>query len=174
MDLATAFYVVTFGLIATVTWAAIRSSGRLWRKIAALAALALLVPLVYVDVSELLGRPKPIDAAWLEDFRDEMVVVGADIREGQAIYLWVRPKDSDEPRAYVLDWDEDTAVKLKEAADQAQQMATNMMVKLSDETGTVERQIDMKFYPEPQQPLPDKPDPGEPGMLFQPSVEPGP
>jgi hypothetical protein len=103
-----------------------------------------------------------------------LVVIGADIREGHAIYLWVRPKDALEPRAYVLDWDADLAVELKEAADLAKDLATNVMVKLSDEAGNIDREGNMVFYAEAQQPLPDKPDADEPGMLFQPSVAPAP
>jgi len=175
MDPATALYVLTFCLIAALAWAAIRSPGRLWRRVAALLALALLVPLVYIDVTDLLGRPKPTTMTFLEDMRDEMVVVGADIREGNAIYLWVRRKDALEPRAYVLDWDVQTAEELKEASDTAREMATDVMVKLSSEEGTViNRQERLMFYPEPQKPNPEKPAPDEPGMLVDPTIAPAP
>jgi hypothetical protein len=174
MDLVTALYVLTFCLVAVLAWAAIRSAGRLWRKAAALAALALLIPLVYLDVTDLLGRPKPTRMAWLEDFREEMVVVGADIREGDAIYLWVRRKDELEPRAYVLKWDAKTAEAIKEASDTARDMATNLMVKLSSDEGTVYRQDDMAFYAEPQRALPEKPDPEDQGMLVEPTIAPAP
>jgi hypothetical protein len=174
MDLLTALYVVTFCLIAVLAWAAIRSTGRLWRKVAALGALLLLIPLVYLDVNELLGRPKPISQAWLENLEQEMIVVGADIREGDAIYLWVRAKGELAPRAYVLAWDAGTADALKEASDTARDMATNLMVKLSTEEGTVNRQDDMVFYPEPQQPLPAKGGEETQGMMLDPSVAPAP
>jgi hypothetical protein len=48
------------------------------------------------------------------------------------------------------------------------------MVKLSDEGGNIDREGNIVFYAEAQQPLPDKPDADEPGMLFQPSVAPAP
>lgn len=175
MDLLAGLFVVTICLVAVLAWAAIRSSGRTWRKVVALGALAALVPIIYVDVIELLGRPKPTTMEWIEDFKEGLVVVGADIREGHAIYLWVRMRGELEPRAYELPWDPDTATSLKETSDLAQDMATDVMVKLSEEVGTIDRQQNMVFYAEPQQPLPDKPDPGEPpGMLLQPSVAPVP
>ena len=174
MELVTVLFLLTFCLVVVLAWTVIRSPGRLWRKVAALVALAFLIPLIYIDVVELLGRPKPTTMAWIEDLREEMVLVGADIREGQAIYLWVRPKGAGEPRAYVLDWDADTAVRLKETADLAEDMATNVMVRLSNEEGTIDRTEAMVFYAEPQQALPEKPDPGDQGMVFQPSVDPAP
>lgn len=174
MDMASVLFVITFALIAILAWAAIRAKGRAWRKAMALCALALLVPLLYIDVSELMGRPKPTSMEWFRDMREEVVVVGADIREGVAIYIWVRRKDEIEPRAYVLEWDQDTAVQLKETADLAEQMATDVMAKLPAEEEGADQRTRLVFYAEPQAALPEKPDPELPGMIFQPSVQPAP
>ena len=174
MDYVTVLFVATVVLIAVLAWSAIRARGKLWRKLAAMAALAILVPLLYVDVMGLMGRPKPITMEWFEDLREGAVLVGADIREGQAIYLWLRHQGESEPRAYVLDWDRGTAIKLKEAADTAQDMATDVMVKMSEEQATIEQRSGLVFYAEPQPDLPEKPPPDEPGMIFQPSVQPSP
>ena len=66
MSLVAISFVACFMLAAVAGWAAVSSAGRLPRKIAALVALALLVPAGYGSVSELLGRPKPASSAWLE------------------------------------------------------------------------------------------------------------
>ena len=174
MDYAIVLFAATFVLMAVLAWSAIRARGKLWRKLAALAALAILVPLLYADAMGLLGRPKPITMEWFQDLRQGSVLVGADIREGVAIYIWLRHEGEIEPRAYVLDWDRDTAVRLKEAADTAQDLATDVMVKLSEEEGTIEDRRGLVFYAEPQPELPAKPPPDGPGMIFQPSVQPAP
>ncbi len=174
MDYVTVMFVATVVLIAVLAWSAVRARGKLWRKLTALGALAILVPLLYVDVMGLMGRPKPITMEWFEDFHEGAVLVGADIREGQAIYLWLRHQGESEPRAYVMDWDRDTAVKLKEAAETAQDLATDVMVKLPSDQATIEERSGLVFYAEPQPALPEKPPPDEPGMIFQPSVQPTP
>ncbi len=174
MDFVTGLFAATFVLMAILAWSAIRARGKLWRKLAALGALAVLVPLLYIDAMGLMGRPKPITMEWFRDFHQGAVLVGADIREGVAIYIWLRHEGEIEPRAYVLDWDRDTAVRLKEAADTAQEMATDVMVRLSKEDATIEERSGLVFYAEPQPALPEKPPPDEPGMIFQPSVQPAP
>ena len=174
MDYATVLFAATFVLMVVLAWSAIRARGKLWRKLAALGALAMLVPLLYVDAISLLGRPKPITMELFRDFHEGSVLVGADIREGVAIYIWLRHQGESEPRAYVLEWDRDTAVRLKEAASTAQDMATDVMVRLSKEQATIEERSGLVFYAEPQPELPAKPPPEGPGMIFQPSVQPAP
>ena len=48
-----------------------------------------MMPLGYLQLTELLSRPKPIDFEWFEREALSAVVLGARFEEGEAIYLWL-------------------------------------------------------------------------------------
>jgi len=61
--------------------------------------------------SSLLSRPKPLRLElWQE--ADKAKVLGATMREGEAIYVWLQFPGTDEPRAITLPWD----MKMAQAA----------------------------------------------------------
>ena len=90
-----AFVVLIAGALASI---AIWSPRRLWIKGSALVLAALLMAAGYASMIELLGKPKPATMEWARARLQEATVLGATVREGEAIYLWLR-LDTPEPRA---------------------------------------------------------------------------
>lgn len=156
-------YLALFALAAVLAWAALREGVLLWRKIVALVALALMIPVGLAATGELLGRPKPVGSEWLFDLSRPVVVVGVVLREGRAIYLWVRRPGEDVPTAYALPWSEQTAQKIQEAKQTADALQTRLMATLQKKKPVDEAapRFEPKFYPEPQQALPLKPPPDD-------------
>ena len=58
------------------------------------------------------AKPKPIRMEWAMAAVPEATVLGATMRENEAIYLWLQFDQSSEPRAYVLPWNLETAKQL--------------------------------------------------------------
>jgi hypothetical protein len=108
--------VVLFALLAAIAiWAPRKTAIRA----VALAATALLMPLGYVELTELLSRPKPIDFEWFEREALSAVVLGVSFEEGKAIYLWLQIESTPEPRYYILPWRQELAERLEQAVDDA-------------------------------------------------------
>lgn len=80
---------------------------------------AFFVPLAYLTLSEMLSQPKPMHHEWFKRHVDEATLLGVSVREGEAIYLWLRLDDSLEPRYYVLPWQRQLAEKLQNLIDEA-------------------------------------------------------
>lgn len=136
------------------------------RSIAVLLT-AFLVPIGYMAVTELLSQPKPMAHEWFKRHVDEAIVLGVSVREGEAIYLWLRLDDSLEPRYYVLPWQQQLAEKLQNVVDEAIQdgaavtIANPFSRKTFDDLGSMNVQI---IRP-PQPPM--KP-PAPPPQFFNP------
>ena len=112
-------------VIATaLTWIAVRSAGRLSKRLGAMALVIALMAVGYVGLVELLGRPKPIELEWGLDDIDEAEVLAAQLYEGQAIYLWLRRDGVAEPLSYRLPWSLDQAKRLQEARQRAEASGT--------------------------------------------------
>jgi hypothetical protein len=167
-------YLAAFALVALLAWVAIAQPGPLPRKVAALLALALFIPVGLTASAELLGRPKPIEMEWLADLGEEATVVAWDLREGEAIYLWLRLPGESAPRAYALPWSLGEADQLMEAAETAAAMETELVARVVDES-PVEGEEDrrMLFYPPAQIALPYKIEPDETDLdlLYVPESE---
>jgi len=103
-------------LLATI---AIWSHRRVSIRTTAVILTALFIPIVYVGITELLSQPKPIHHEWFKRHVDEATLLGVSVREGEAIYLWLRLDDSLEPRYYVLPWQQQLAEKLQNLVDEA-------------------------------------------------------
>lgn len=108
--------VALFALLATI---AIWSPRHTRVRVVALIATALLLPLGYVQLIELLSRPKPIDFEWFDRNALSAVVLGVSFEEGEAIYLWLQLEDTPEPRYYTLPWRQELAERLEQAVDDA-------------------------------------------------------
>ena len=92
--------------------------------------------------------------AWAGDTVPDATVLGARLREGEAIYLWLVFDFASEPRAYVLPWRLETAEQLQDAMRNAS--ANNTSVHMRQ---PFEANIDANaplFYATPQPPLPTK------------------
>ena len=100
-----------------------------------------------VAVPELLGRPREVAAAV-----DGTVVISALPIPNVAIFLYVAEPDSTEPMSLRLPWDDETAQKIVEALEGAQQNGGVLMFneRLPGEPGSFE--IELPPEPAPKQP----------------------
>ena len=140
-------------LAGVLTSIAIWAPRRLVIKGTALVTTTLLLPLAYTSMVDLLSRPKPVDLEWWQN-AEEATVLGSQIRENEAIHLWLQLPDLAEPRAYVLPWNRDTAERLQEAQRAAEQQGGDVRMRLPFEASQDEREP--QFYALPQPALPPK------------------
>ncbi len=127
---------------------------------------ALFLPAAYASLVELLSRPKPISLEWKHGDLSEAVVLGANLREGKSIYLWLRMAGLDEPRAYVLPWDQKLAQQLHDAQREAESQGTAVHMNRPFESSYDNRR--RLFYAMPQPPQPPKEIPSQGPLQFRP------
>lgn len=151
-------------LLATI---AIWSQRRISVRTSAVVLTALFIPIGYLGVTELLSQPKPMQHEWFKRHVDEATLLGVSVREGDAIYLWLRLDDSLEPRYYVLPWQQQLAEKLQMLVDEAIRDGASVVIsdpfskKSHEELGG----MNMRIIRPPQPPL--KP-PSPPPQIFNP------
>jgi len=112
-------FAVLLGLVALLASIAIWSQRRTPIRSVAVILTALFIPIGYLGVVELLSQPKPMRHEWFKRHVDEATLLGVSVREGEAIYLWLRLDESLEPRYYVLPWQQQLAEKLQMLVDEA-------------------------------------------------------
>lgn len=165
MDLLTILTVTAGVLAAVLVNIAIWAPRRLWIKLAALATAACFLPAAYGGFAELLGRPKPVDLQWTELEEDEATVLAAQMREGEAIYLWLGFADLTEPRSFALPWNEAMARELHGAQGEAEENGSQVRVRMPL-VPSLDRDEPM-FYAQPQQPPPAKSAAPDNALWFQ-------
>jgi hypothetical protein len=156
---------VAFVLTSISIWA----PRRLAVRSTAFVVAALFVPLSYASFAALLSKPKPVSLEWLRASTQEANVLGATVREGEAIYVWLLMPEITEPRAYTLPWSLELAKQLQEARKQAEQQGTGLGMRLPFEHSWDKQEP--KFYALPQPALPPKEAPDAPMHLAHPSTE---
>lgn len=154
MSSLTQLFAVTVFVAGLLGLISVCAPRRLMLRGTALAATALLMPLAYASMVELLSRPKPIDLEWWQNEAAEATVLGAQIKEDQSIHLWLQLPDTDEPRAYVLPWNRETAERLQEAQNEAERRESELKMRLPFEPSLDDRKP--RFYAMPQPALPPK------------------
>ncbi len=130
------------------------SPQRLAIKVGALGLTAVLMASSYGGFVELLGRPKPASLEWVAQ-NEEVTVVGARMREGEAIYLWLELESPSEPRSYVLPWSQENAEQLQRAMQQVESKGGQIRMR-----GPFQSQQEAEkplFYAQPQRPPDPKP-----------------
>ncbi len=164
-----AFYLFAglLGLASMLVAISIWSPRALWVKIGALAVAALFLPATYFSLVELLSRPKPIALEWAQRDLSDATVIGADLREGKSIYLWLKVDGVEEPRSYVRPWDQRLAEQLHGARREANDKGTAVRVRLPFLSGQEKRRS--VFYAASQPARAPKPVPPDKGFIFQPS-----
>lgn len=133
---------------------AIRAPHMLWMRIGAVVLSGVLMITAYAGFAALLGRPKPANLEFGAGIAEEVTVLASDLREGQAIYLWLQMDHIEEPRAYVLPWSMEAARQLHRAQGEAEQNGTT--VRMSRAFLDREDYPERMFYAEPQRALPPK------------------
>ena len=87
-----------------------------WVRVNALVITLLIMPIGFLQVTEMLSRPKPANYECLRRHVDKVTVLSASFREKQAIYLWVRFDGDTKPRYYSLPWSNRLAENLQESS----------------------------------------------------------
>jgi hypothetical protein len=154
MDDLTGFFVVLVGLAAILAQISIWAPRKVWVKVTALVTTALFLPAAYISLADLLSRPKPMDIEWNNVDLAEATVLGASMREDEAIYLWLGIEGLVEPRAYVMPWNQEMAQQLQDAQRAAETEGNGVRMSQPFERSWDKRE--RRFYAAPQPPLPDK------------------
>ena len=124
------------------------------------AAFAVAVIAWLVGLSDLMGRPKPMGLTRVMSLAG--TVLTAQLRENEAIYLYVLPNGTTEPLSLVLPWSTDVAKQLLEAQRGSGSDGSARF--------TFERsweQLPPIFYPMPQPKAPPKAPPPAPPIIFE-------
>jgi hypothetical protein len=151
-----AFVVLAMGLAGLAGW----SRRRLAPRVYAVSLFAALMVVGFGSLADLLGRPKPAQFDWFRDAGEELQVLGSDIRENEAIYLWVRQTPTDPPRAYALPWNMEVAKQLFGAQNEAQESGRGVRMRGRMNPEAADDENEPVFYPDPQEALPPKQAPG--------------
>ncbi len=154
MDDLTGFFVVFGGLAAILAQISIWAPRKIWVKVTALVTTALFLPAAYVSLADLLSRPKPMEIEWNNVELAEATVLGARMKEDEAIYLWLGIEGLAEPRAYVMPWNQEMAQQLQDAQRAAEAEGNGVRMSQPFERSWDKRE--RRFYAAPQPPLPDK------------------
>jgi hypothetical protein len=142
-------------LVASVlTSISIWAPRRVTVRASAFGLAVLFVPISYASFASLLSKPKPVSLEWIRASTKEANVLGASIREGETIYIWLQIPDIDEPRAYALPWNREVAQQLQQARRKAEEQGTGLGMRLPFEHSWDKQEP--KFYPLPQPALPPK------------------
>jgi hypothetical protein len=88
-------------------------------RMLALGTAVLFLPLVYLQILEVLSKPKPVSFEWYQHQTDGVELVSTSFDEGRAIYLWLRLDGEAAPRSYVMPWNVRLAEKLEDAVEEA-------------------------------------------------------
>ena len=152
------YYLLFVFLGCVLTIIAIWARRRLWIRLTALAILIALVGLNFSALTDLLGRPLPVQYAEHDVFEEDSVVLAASIDEGIAIYLWLRHAHQRQPYYYQMEWDQEAAVALKRAMDRSSRDNSSVMMRPEYES-SLEGDKEPLFYALPPERLPLKPPP---------------
>lgn len=125
-------------------------------KVGALALAGCALAISYVAYSDLLSRPKPVGLEVVFRGAEEAKIIAAQIEEGRAIYLWLALSQANEPRAYELPYNQETAKALRKALEEAEENGTGARMRLPFEP-SLDSRDSPQFYAPPQPQLPLKP-----------------
>jgi len=117
--------IVTAAVLGTI---AIWSRRTTWIRACAVGIVALFIPLAYIQAVGLLSKPKPMGFEWFDRNVDKAAVLSVSLKEGEAIYLWLRLDGSFEPRFYVLPWHQRLAEKLEDVMEAAVRQRGSVIV----------------------------------------------
>ena len=165
MDHLIVFFAIAACLAAILAQISVWSPRKLWIKLSALVTMALFLPTAYISMVDLLSRPKPIEIEWVKLDLAEAAVLSHRMVEDVAIYLWLGIEGADEPRSYVLPWDQETAEQLQQAQRAAEAEGTGVRMKQPFEQSWDKR--DKRFNAAPQAPRPLKDQAPHDPMIFQ-------
>ena len=115
--------------------------------------------IVFSAASDLLGRAKPLSLLGYGELEEVELISGFGIKD-QGIYL-ILLIDKTNPRFFVIPWSEEAEKQMVEAQDGSERQGVKTIANLRNIYKFSPDRNEQMFYPAPQRPLPDKPDPGE-------------
>lgn len=152
-------HVVLVGLAAVtgagLVWLTATTATRPTARRAALLLAVAQVALFYAATADLLGRPKPIEVEVFESRLANAQVLAHNLRQDEAIFLWLRPAPGDDPIAYRLPWIERTARQLHAAGQKAEAEGGSVQFTVPGDDGTDGGEPSVGWVPEAA--LPPKP-----------------
>ena len=119
MDILFSFFAAAMGIAAALASIAMRAPRPARVRILAVTMTLLFIPVAYVELAELLSKPKLKSFEWYYRNTDKAILLGTTLDEGKAIYLWLRLDGSLELRNYKIPWNLRLAEKLEEAYEDA-------------------------------------------------------
>lgn len=128
MDVLFYVFAGATGIAAALAALAIWAPRQTRVRVAAVVITTLFIPIIYVELVEMLSKPKPMSFEWFERNVDA-VLLGTSLDEGKAIYLWIRLADQAEPRYYKVPWNLKLAEKLEDAVDDAVRENSTIVLK---------------------------------------------
>ncbi|MGE3289770.1 MAG: hypothetical protein AB7I59_02725 [Geminicoccaceae bacterium] len=152
IDLFT-LYAAEVLLTAALAGLALRCAASALVRLLALALGAAVMVVSWLALTDLLSRPKPIALENRPVVLREAVVISGDIVENQAIHLWLRLPELEEPRAFTLPWDRRRAEELETALGRAGREGGRVRLIWPGRDPT---ELEPMFHPEPPPPLPPK------------------
>ena len=150
-------FVVFLAIAAVLASIGIWAPRKTWVRLAAVGIMALFIPAAYAGLSDLLSRPKPVSIEWIHRNAKEATVLGSRVLEGQAIYVWLQLPGGEQPRAYILPYDAETAKQLHKAEGDAKRNGTQARMKRPFESRKTRNPLKDQFFAPAQPPLPSKP-----------------
>lgn len=160
-------FVATTAVAAALATLAIWAPRRPLVRFAALFAVMLFIPIGYLQLLEMLSRPKPVAYEWFRKDVEQAQLLGASFDEGRAIYLWLRIDKDVEPRYYVLPWKQEVAEKLEDLVDNALRNHATIVLKEPFIRKFMENLGDLNANIVPP-PLPPQKMPTPPPQIFNP------
>lgn len=168
MDMLFYVFACAIGIAAALTSIAIWAPRQTPVRIIAIIITTLFIPVVYIQTIEMLSKPKPTSFEWYQRARAEAVVLGVSLDEGKAIYLWLQPQGSVEPRYYVVPWSIRLAEKLEDAVEDAVRSNSTVVLKNPFMKRRLEEwgDLNVEIIPPPLPPM--KRPPAPPARVFNP------
>ncbi len=124
-----ALFATMVGLSSGLALIAVRGRPSLGARTGAVVLFALLTAVGYGALIELMSRPKPASLEWVRTQAATVKVAASQLRENEAIYLWLVFDNEPEPRAYKLPWNMDMARQLRDAEQRAAQRRSEVRMK---------------------------------------------
>ncbi|MDA1090116.1 MAG: hypothetical protein O3A85_07375 [Proteobacteria bacterium] len=140
-------------------------------RVAAIVITTLFIPILYVELIEMLSKPKPMSFEWIERNTMDAVLLGTSLDEGNAIYLWLLLAGSSEPRYYKVPWNLKLAEKLEDAVDDAVLENSTIVLKKPFYRRSLEDWGDLNVDIMPPPLPPQKAFPSAPARIFNPRNE---
>ena len=104
MDILFYVFAAATGIAAALASLAIWAPRPTRVRVLALVITTLFIPVIYVEMIEMLSKPKLMSFEWFERNTDKAVLLGTSLDEGNAIYVWLRLDGSFVPRSYKIPW----------------------------------------------------------------------